>query len=310
MSTDGVAAILALASAFCFALAAALQQKGEFQLAADGRAVTGLKSLVRLVAVPVWLLGTLVLLVGYGTQAGALDRGRLVVIQPLLVMTIVFALPLGRWLTGQHVVRRQVYGAIAVVIGLSLFVMVGDPSDGVDAPSSNWEYVVASIAVSALAAIAVWRGSNANATVKAAAFGIAAGLWFGLSATFTKPTMEQLHVSVSEALSNPEVYGLLGFGLIAFLVQQLSLATGQLAPAMAAVSVGNPVISVLLGIVMFDERLTRPWWHVIVGALALLFAMYGAVTITMANKERAMPGADGEDGAEVPPLAAAAEAAG
>lgn len=290
MSNNAIAAILALLSAFCFALAATLQQKGELQLAAEGRAVTGLKSLGRLVAVPVWLLGTGVLLLGYLTQGGALDRGRLVVIQPLLVMTIVFALPLGRRLTGQTVVRRQVYGAIAVVIGLSLFVMVGDPSDGVDVPSSNSEYLLAAVAVSALAGLAVWRGSAGAPTAKAALFGVAAGLWFGLSATFTKPTVEQLHVSVSDVLSNPEVYGLLGFGLIAFLVQQLSLATGQLAPAMAAVSVSNPVISVLLGVLMFDERLTRPTWHVLVAALALVFAMYGAVTITLANQERKVPG--------------------
>lgn len=292
MSTDTVAAILALLSALCFALAAALQQKGAFQLAAAGRAVTGLKSLTRLVLVPVWLLGTLVLLVGYLTQGGALDRGRLVVIQPLLVMTIVFALPLGRWLTRQNVVRRQWFGAAAVVVGLSLFVAVGDPSDGLDAPSSDAEYLIAAVVVSALAAVAVWRGSHASPTVKAAAFGIAAGLWFGLSATFTKPTVEQLHVSVSEVLSNVEVYGLLGFGLVAFLVQQLSLATGQLAPAMAAVSVANPIISVALGVLMFDERLTRPWWHVLVALLALLLAMYGAVSITMANREREMPGAE------------------
>lgn len=291
MSADTVAAILALLSAFCFALAAALQQKGQFQLAEDGRAVTGLTSLLRLVAVPIWLLGTVVLLLGYTTQAGALDRGRLVVIQPLLVMTIVFALPLGHWLTGQHVVRRQVFGALAVVVGLSLFVAVGDPSDGVDEPSSNWEYLAAAIAVSALAAAALWRGSRASPTVKAGVFGIAAGLWFGLSATFAKPTVEQLNVSVSEVLSNPEVYGLLGFGLIAFVVQQLSLATGQLAPAIAAVSVANPIISVALGVLLFDERLTQPWWHILVALLALVLAMFGAVSITMANRERAMPGA-------------------
>lgn len=291
MSDDGIAAVLALVAAFCFALAAALQQKGAFQLAGEGRAVTGLKSIARLVVVPVWLLGTLVLLVGYATQGGALDLGRLVVIQPLLVTTIVFALPLGHWLTGQHVVRRQVWGALTVVVGLSLFVLVGDPSDGVDAPSSDWEYLVASVVVSVLAGLAVWRGANAGPTAKAGTFGIAAGLWFGLSATFAKPTVEQLGVSVSDMLSHVEVYGLLGFGAIAFVVQQLSLATGQLAPAMAAVSVANPVISVLLGILIFDERLTKPWWHVIVAALALLFAMYGAISITMANRERAMPGA-------------------
>jgi len=65
--------------------------------------VTGL---LRLIAVPVWLLGTLILLVGYATQGAALDRGKLVVVQPLLVTTIVWALPLGYWLTSQHIAQN------------------------------------------------------------------------------------------------------------------------------------------------------------------------------------------------------------
>ena len=87
----------------CFALAAALQQRGQFALANAGSAVRGVAGLVRLVAVPVWLFGTLILLVGYGTQGVALGHGRLVVVQPLMVTTIVWALPLGYWLTSQHV---------------------------------------------------------------------------------------------------------------------------------------------------------------------------------------------------------------
>ena len=287
-----MASALALLSAVCFALAAALQQRGQFQLAAEGKPVTGAGSLLRLVAVPIWLVGTAVLIGGYVTQGAALDRGRLVVIQPLLVMTIVFALPFGHWLSGQNVVRRQILGAAVVVIGLSLFVIVGDPDDGVDTPSSSAAYLLASAAVSALGAFAMWRGSHAALSRKAAAYGIAAGLWFGLSATFTKETLEQLHQGIGEVLSHPEVYGLLGFGAIAFVVQQLSLATGQLAPAMAAVSVANPFISVLLGIVLFDERLTRPWWHVLVASLGLAAALYGAVVITLSNRERVMPGSE------------------
>jgi hypothetical protein len=94
-----VASFLAILSAVFFALAAALQQRGEFQLAQKGRRVTGVRGLPRLVLVPVWLLGTAALFAGYATQGGALARGRLVVVQPLLVTTIVFALPLGHWLT-------------------------------------------------------------------------------------------------------------------------------------------------------------------------------------------------------------------
>ena len=61
-------------------------------------------SLVRLVGQRMWLLGTAALLVGYVLQAGALDRGRLAVIQPLLVTTVVFALPLG-WLLDESACR-------------------------------------------------------------------------------------------------------------------------------------------------------------------------------------------------------------
>jgi hypothetical protein len=90
----------------------------------------------------------------------------------------------------------------------------------------------------------------------------------------------------------------LGFGFAAFLLQQLSLATGQLAPAMAAVSVSNPAISVILGLLLFQERLTRPGWHVVVAGAALLAALGGAILITLANRETPMPGqATAADGA-------------
>jgi drug/metabolite transporter (DMT)-like permease len=91
---------------------------------------------------------------------------------------------------------------------------------------------------------------------------------------------------------------LLGFGFAAFLLQQLSLATGQLAPAMATASVANPAISVILGLLLFQERLTRPGWHVVVAGVALLAALGGAILITLANRETPMPGrATGVEGA-------------
>ena len=131
-----MAAFLALVAAICFALAATLQQRGQFTLARAGAAVQGVAGLFRLVTVPVWLLGTLILLVGYATQGVALGRGRLVVVQPLMVTTIVWALPLGYWLTSQHVALRQVLGAGVVVVGLAMFVLVGDPDTGVDDAST------------------------------------------------------------------------------------------------------------------------------------------------------------------------------
>ena len=40
---------------------------------------------------------------------------------------------------------------------------------------------------------------------------------------------------------------------------------------------------------LYDERLTRPAWHVAVAGVALLAALAGAVAITLANRETEIP---------------------
>jgi drug/metabolite transporter (DMT)-like permease len=287
-----MAALLALLSAVWFALSAALQQRGQFALAHGGTPVEGLAGLVRLLAVPVWLLGTLVLFLGYATQGAALDHGKLVVVQPLMVTTIVWALPLGRWLSHQQVVSRQVLGAGVVVVGLAMFVLVGDPDAGVDSAKTR-DLVIAAVIIGAMVvALLLWLRGKSAAALRSAVLGVCAGLLFGLSASFAKPVIEDLHVSIGDAAGAWQTWALLGFGFAGFVIQQLSLATGQLAPAMAAVSVANPAVSVILGIVLFDERLTRPAWHVVVAVAALVAALAGAVLITLANRETPMPGVD------------------
>ena len=86
---------------------------------------------------------------------------------------------------------------------------------------------------------------------------------FGLSAALTKPTLDYLHESVGTMLSHWEPYALAIAGILGFVLQQVSLATGRLAPSVATVSVANPIVSVLLGALLLDERLERPAWHVV-----------------------------------------------
>jgi drug/metabolite transporter (DMT)-like permease len=284
-----MAAFLALVSALCFALGATLQQRGQFSLAHAGVPVHGTASLLRLLAVPVWLLGSLIALLGYAAQGIALDRGRLVVVQPLMVTTIVWALPLGYWLTSQHVVRRQVLGAAVVVVGLALFVLVGDPNAGVDDTSALGLLTAAAVITAVVVVLLLWQRRNGSRSLRAAVLGLSAGLFFGLAATFAKPVINDLHVSIAAAATDWRTWALLGFGFAAILFQQLSLATGQLAPAMAAQSVANPAVSVLLGILLFEERLTRPAWHIVVAFAALLAALAGATLITLTNRETRLP---------------------
>jgi drug/metabolite transporter (DMT)-like permease len=276
-----MAAALALIAAFLFALAAALQQKGSLNLPTISLADP--MSLVRLVGQKVWLLGTLALFAGYLFQAGALDRGRLSVIQPLLVTTVVFALPLGYFLTKQHVGRREVVGAVVIIIGLGLFVSFGDPAGG-NENASNLQWAIAIGLLSLLSVLLLVFGRGGGLSMKAAVYGTVAGILFGLSSALTKPTLDFLHESVGTMLSHWECYALAVAGVLGFLLQQVSLGTGRLAPSVATVSVANPIVGILIGILLLDERLSRPGWHIVVAVVGLSLALVGAVVISLARE--------------------------
>ena len=275
-----MAATLALVAAFLFALAATLQQKGALTLPTISLADP--MSLVRLLGEKTWLLGTLALFTGYLFQAGALDRGRLSIIQPLLVTTVVFALPLGYFLTRQHVGRREVIGAAVIIIGLGLFVYFGDPAGGNEnASNSQWAITIALLSV--LSVLLLVFGSGSLST-KAAVYGTVAGILFGLSSALTKPTLDYLHESVGTMLSHWECYALAVAGVLGFVLQQVSLGTGRLAPSVATVSVANPVVGILIGILLLDERLSRPGWHIVLAVIGLGLALVGAVVISLARE--------------------------
>lgn len=289
-----MAATLALIAAFLFALAAALQQKGALNLPTVSLAEP--MSLVRLVGQTMWLLGTLALVAGYLFQAGALDRGRLSVIQPLLVTTVVFALPLGYFLTRQHVGRREVIGAVVIIAGLGFFVYFGDPAGGKE-NASNLQWALAIGLLSLLSVLLLVFGGSGGLSMKAAVYGTVAGILFGLSSSLTKPALVDLHQSVGTMLSHWQCYALAIAGVLGFVLQQVSLGTGRLAPSVATVSVANPVVGILIGTLLFDERLSRPAWHVVVAVVGLCVALVGAVAISLAREagEEEAPVAGGRD---------------
>jgi drug/metabolite transporter (DMT)-like permease len=244
------------------------------------------KSLLVLLTKWVWLLGLVAQLVGVGLQAAALDRGRVSIIQPLLVTTVIWALPLGYFLTHQAIGGREVAGAAIIVVGLALFASFGDPAAGVDnAPGSDWAAAILVI-LAACAALLLFANRGSLST-RAAVLGTIAGLLYGLSATLMKPVVEGVHTEgLADVIAGWEFWVWAAAGIVGFLVQQLSLSTGRLVPSVATVSVANPVVSVLLGALVLQERLDKtPPWHAVVAVGALCLALLGAVVISSAREQ-------------------------
>lgn len=283
-----MATSLALIAAAIFALSTVLQQRGG--LKAPKLSFRHPGSFLHLAGQRTWLVGMALLIPGWILQAMALDRGRVAVIQPIFTMTIVFALPLGRWLTQQVITVRQMLEAGVVVLGLCVFIIVGDPAGGrSDAPS--WEWLIAIGAIGAFCAVALQLGREDRPSLRAGAYGTVAGVLAGLGATMAKPTVEELHSGgIGGVLGSWMVYVLAVAGLLGIVFQQIALQTARLAPAVATSSVANPLVGVLLGIVLLEERLAEPMWHQVVAFVALGCALAAAVAISLSEARQSQPG--------------------
>ena len=242
--------------------------------------------MVGLLTSGVWLLGLGAQILGIALQAAALDRGRVAIIQPLLVTSIVWALPLGYFLTQQVVNRGHIAGAAIVVVGLATFASVGDPAAGVDnAPTSDWISALLVIGVICLGSL-LFAGRGGPG-VRAAVLGATAGILYGVSATLMKPVVEDWHANgLADVLEGWQLWVMAIGGIVGFYFQQLSLATGRLVTSVATVSVANPVVSVMLGALVLQERLDKtPPWHAVVAVGALAVALLGAIVIASASEK-------------------------
>ena len=290
MALEGIATLLALLAAVSFALAATLWQRATV---AAGIEPGNMRGLVGLLTNWVWLLGLVAQILGVVLQAAALDRGRVAVIQPLLVTTVIWAMPLGYFLTNQTITRRHVLGAAIIVVGLAVFAVVGDPAGGIDnAPTADW--ISAFLVIGAGCAALLLFARHGSLTVQAAVLGTTAGVLYGVSATLMKPVVENLHTDGFGALLESwEIWVWAVTGLGGFYLQQISLATGRLVPSVATVSVANPVVSVLLGVHVLQERLDQPpSWHAVVAIGGLAAALFGAIFVAEASKEAHHEAAD------------------
>lgn len=272
-----LAVCLALVAAFLYALGTVLQQKADIEEADAAGVSAGF--IGRLVSRPVWLAGVVSELVGFGVLAIALGIGRLVIVQPLQVLSVVIALPLGAWLTGQPVGRRQVCGAVLVTAGLVAFLALSDPSGGNDdAPVRDW--LIAGAVIGGASAVLVVAGLRARGALKAALIGTAAGILFGLQAALTKATVTRVPDGIDDVAFDWHLYALIAVGLAAFGLTQLSLQ-GGLAPSLASTATFDPVSSLVLGLTLLDEQLHDSAAVTALSIAALLVSLGGLLVLLL-----------------------------
>ncbi len=242
---------LAIVAAVFFALGTVLQQKGTMSTPEQGG-----RFLLQILHRPVWLAGMGLQSAGWIVQAMALDRASLVIVQSLTALSLVLALPLGVALTNQHVGRREVCGALLTLIGIVFFVSAGQPQGGTSHPEAQ-AWWTACLVTAALVGLLFVIGRRYSGAARALTYGAAAGLGYGLQAAVTKTFVTEIGGGVGGLVTSWSPYILIVSALSGFALQQSSLKTGVLAPAMASANSVTLFSSVILGIAVYDETLSK-----------------------------------------------------
>jgi drug/metabolite transporter (DMT)-like permease len=268
--------VFALASAALYAVASVLQQRAAAVAPAEHSLRIGL--LAHLVARPMWLVGIAADAAGYVCQFVALDRGSLVLVQPLLVCGLLFALPLGAALSHQRLQAVDWTGTILIVSGLSLFLAVARPDHGhPEISGTAWAllFVCTMVPVGALVVAAQGDKRAQRAGLLAAG----AGVLYGLTAALTKTAAHLLDIGVGHLLTSWEAYALVACGVLGMLLAQSAFQAGTLGASLPTLTIVDPVVSIVIGAAAFGEGLPVRGASPYLQGLGLLVMASGVVVL-------------------------------
>jgi drug/metabolite transporter (DMT)-like permease len=271
------AIVFAILSALSSACGAVLQRLAVADRASGGRPAW--RTAIDLVRQPVWLLGALFLVGTFGFQAAALYFGPLAVVQPVLVLELVFTLGLRAFLLRDDIASRTWSAALMICVGLACFLVVASPSEGSGAPDARqWIWAVGSRGLIVVVLLLLSRhGSPAR---RAALFGAATAVVWSVDAAFVKQTVDVLARSgLLGLLMHWPLYAMIATGVLGTILLQGAYAVGPLAASQATMLIVDPLASIALGIEIFNEQLhTGPGY--VLGAVASL-AVLGAGVVML-----------------------------
>jgi drug/metabolite transporter (DMT)-like permease len=273
------AIVFAVLSALSNAGSAVLQRLAVVDRTSEARSLW--RTAIDLVRQPVWLLGGLFLIGTFGFQALALYFGPLSVVQPVLVLELIFTLGLRVFLLHDGIASRTWSAALMICLGLGAFLVVASPSEGTHVPNAGqWMLAVGTRALIVVALLLLARyGSAAR---RAALFGAATAVVWSVDAALMKQTVDELaHSGLPGLLTHWPLYAMIATGVLGTILLQAAYAVGPLAASQAPLLIVDPLASIVLGIELFHEQLRTGPGYVFGAVVSLAVLGAGVVMLSI-----------------------------
>lgn len=230
--------LLAISAAVLIAVGTVLRQRAS---AANGTITRG------------WTLGAVIALSGFVLQAAALGLGSILVVQPLVVLAVLFALPMEAWIDKRRLRRAEWMWGLVLVGCVVGFLVVARPVSTDRRPDMLVMVVTVTTLVVGLIAVVGNAERCRSAHFRALSYGIAAGALFGVSALLIKAVALRAFYDPLSLLTHAEVYLLIVVVILAIVAQQRGFGAGDLQTSFPAMNVMEPTVAMILGIALLGE---------------------------------------------------------
>jgi drug/metabolite transporter (DMT)-like permease len=290
-----VTVLLAVLAACANAASSVLQRKADRQVPKAEN--LSLQLIVSLVHEPVWFTGVLAVIVGFLFQAAALGHGELAVVEPILVIELPITLLIATRVFRTRLCAREWGAAAAMAAGLAGLLYGLSPAGG-GAQGVRWYSWVIGIAINlaAIATLVAWgrhgpagRGphSRQSSDLQAAVLSVATGAGFGMTAALIKAvTGAFTHGGIVALVSSWELYAMIVVGIGSMFILQSALNAGPLVAAQPGLTLTDPIVSILWGVLVFHERVRSGWFLIltVIGGLVMVGAVLVLVRSPLLGK--------------------------
>jgi len=275
--------VLSLGSAAAFAVAASLKHRSAGEVPdAQNLRPTVVGQFVRATVVHrLWLAGIAADAVAVLLQIVALHYGALAVVQPLLISGLLFALLL-RPLHHQPIGQRELGWALVVSVALVGFLALAgtvartSTTAGVDRVPAIIAGIVGLVLAAGCVAVAHRQRPGG---ISGALLGVAVGITYAAAAALLKAVGDVAVHGPRALLTSWQLYTVLVIGILGLLLNQLAFQAGPLTASLPAIATVNPLASIAIGVLVYDETV-RHSPEASLG-LALLLLVLGIAVIQL-----------------------------
>jgi len=268
-----IAVPAAVVGAASFGMASVVQQRATKQV--PQLSAINPRLLFVLVKRPAWVLSVVTVVGGLSLQIVALAFGPLLLVQPLLLTSLLFAAVFSAWLSRQPADRILLTGVVCCAAGLSLFLGFARPGGAKDFTIGR-EGVGLVLLLGGIVLVCLFAAFRLSGEIRALALALATGVLYGITAAMMKAVAGQIRFGgIAEPFQHWPLYVVCLIGPAGFLLSQNAFQGGAfLSPALSIVTVTDPLVSVAAGVTWFGE-------HVATTPGALAGEVLGALVLVM-----------------------------